>query len=280
MIKQNFSERNGYISKQIQFENVDFALKNRIWNVFYVENQHLLNPSLRSPSLEIVEDILDVFGFTYEYPKDWLMRERNMKKLESLFLKKEWHFAYDFIEVYLEKVSERSKSNSNNLAKEFNRVLEEEKSGYRIVKRLVVPITTKSELKSIDQSTNTKYDSVNIHMLKALSLYSRRKNPDYENSIKESISAIESLCCIITGNNKATLGDALKKMDESGLKLHGALKSALNQLYGYTSDQNGIRHAGIDFAGASTEDAKYMLVSCSGFVNYIVEKWEKNNNSM
>lgn len=232
---------------------------------------------MRSPGLEIIEDILDIFGFTYEYPKDWMARGNNMKKLESLFLKKEWHFVYDFIEIYLEKESEKNKSNCNNIAKELNRVLEEEKSGYRIVKNLVAPITTKSELKSIDQSISTKYDSVNTHMLKALSLYSRRKNPDYENSIKESISAIESLCCIITGNNKATLGDALKKMDERGLKLHGALKSALGQLYGYTSDQNGIRHAGIDFAGASTEDAKYMLVSCSGFVNYFIEKWEKNN---
>ncbi|SMF86583.1 hypothetical protein SAMN05661091_3434 [Paenibacillus uliginis N3/975] len=278
MIKQNFSERNGYTSKQIQFENVDSALRNRIWNIFLFENQYLLNPSTRSSSLEIIEEILDIFGLTYEYPKDWYARGNNMKKLESLFSKKEWHFVYDFIEVYLEKESEKSKSNANNLAREFIRVLEEEKSGYRIVKRLVVPITNKSELRSIEQSTNTKYDSVNTHMSKALSLYSRRKNPDYENSIKESISAIESLCCIITDNNKATLGDALKKMDERGLKLHGALKSALTQLYGYTSDQNGIRHAGIDFAGASTEDAKYMLVSCSGFVNYIVEKWEKNNN--
>ncbi|THF76525.1 AbiJ-NTD4 domain-containing protein [Cohnella fermenti] len=276
MVRQNFSERNGYTSKQIQFEGVDFALKNRIWNVFYGRNQYLLNPSLRSPGLEIIEDILDIFGFTYEYPKDWVARGNNMKKLESLFLKKEWHFVYDFIEIYLEKESEKSKSNCNSIAKELTRVLEEEKSGYRIVKNLVVPITTKSELKSIDQSISTKYDSVNTHMLKALTLYSRRKNPDYENSIKESISAIESLCCIITGNNKATLGDALKKMDERGLNLHGALKSALGQLYGYTSDQNGIRHAGIDFAGASTEDAKYMLVSCSGFVNYFIEKWEKS----
>lgn len=278
MIKQNFSERNGYTSKQIQFENVGSALRNRIWNIFLVENQYLLNPSIRNPSLEIIEEILDVFGLTYEYPKDWYIRGNNMKKLEALFLKKEWHFVYDFIEVYLDRESEKSKSNANNLAREFNRVLEEEKSGYRIVKRLVAPITNKSELRSIEQSTNTKYDSVNTHMSKALSLYSRRKNPDYENSIKESISSIESLCCIITDNNKATLGDALKKMDERGLKLHGALKSALTQLYGYTSDQNGIRHAGIDFAGASIEDAKYMLVSCSGFVNYIIEKWEKSIN--
>lgn len=29
-----------------------------------------------------------------------------------------------------------------------------------------------------------------------------------------------------------------------------------------------------DFVGASREDAKYMLISCSAFVNYLIEKWE------
>jgi len=44
---------------------------------------------------------------------------------------------------------------------------------------------------------------------------------------------------------------------------------------GYTSDENGIRHGGIDFTNAPAEDAKYMLVSCSSFVNYLIEKWSK-----
>ena len=46
-------------------------------------------------------------------------------------------------------------------------------------------------------------------------------------------------------------------------------------LYGYTSDESGIRHGGIDFTNVNFEDAKYMLVSCSAFVNYLMEKWIK-----
>ena len=41
------------------------------------------------------------------------------------------------------------------------------------------------------------------------------------------------------------------------------------------SDEDGIRHGGIDFKWAPAEDAKYMLVSCSAFVNYLIEKWSK-----
>ena len=51
-------------------------------------------------------------------------------------------------------------------------------------------------------------------------------------------------------------------------------------MYGYASDEDGIRHGGIDFKGAPAEDAKYMLISCSAFVNYLIEKWSKVNPSM
>ena len=56
------------------------------------------------------------------------------------------------------------------------------------------------------------------------------------------------------------------------------MKSAFDKLYGYTSDQSGIRHGGIDFVNAPEEDARYMLVSCSAFVNYLKEKYAKVNN--
>lgn len=41
-------------------------------------------------------------------------------------------------------------------------------------------------------------------------------------------------------------------------------------MYGYTSDTDGIRH---DFGNDSQvyfEEAKYMLVSCSAFMNYLI----------
>ena len=53
------------------------------------------------------------------------------------------------------------------------------------------------------------------------------------------------------------------------LGLHGALKSAFNSLYGFTSDSNGIRHALLDETNLTFDDAKFMLVTCSAFVNYL-----------
>ena len=54
--------------------------------------------------------------------------------------------------------------------------------------------------------------------------------------------------------------------------------SELNIIIGV--DEKGIRHAGIDFVNAPAEDAKYMLVSCSAFVNYLIEKWSKIKDRM
>lgn len=98
------------------------------------------------------------------------------------------------------------------ITKEFNRIFEEEVAPYRILNGLVVPIIGKSELAAIGETINSKYESVSIHMTKALELYSDRQKPDYENSVKESISSVEAMCSIITGlsGGTATLGNTLK----------------------------------------------------------------------
>ncbi|HAH4962918.1 TPA: hypothetical protein HH430_004721, partial [Escherichia coli] len=88
----------------------------------------------------------------------------------------------------------------------------------------------------------------------------------------ESISAIESLCRKITGNDKGTLGACLKAIEEKGY-IHSAMKGAFSQLYGYTSDQGGIRHALTEEdVNPTLAEAKFMLVTCSAFSNYLLSK--------
>jgi len=66
----------------------------------------------------------------------------------------------------------------------------------------------------------------------------------------------------------------LKKIKDK-IGLHPALEKGFGAIYGYTSDQGGIRHAMIDESTCDFEDAKYMLVSCSAFVNYLIMKANK-----
>ncbi len=102
---------------------------------------------------------------------------------------------------------------------------------------------------------------------------SSRTNPDYRNSIKESISAVESLALQIAKDNSGTLGAILKRF-EASKKLHPALKTAFSSLYGYTSDANGIRHALLEEPNLSKADARFMLICCSAFIHYAIDTLE------
>lgn len=57
--------------------------------------------------------------------------------------------------------------------------------------------------------------------------------------------------------------------------VHPALRGAFQKLYGYTSDADGIRYALLEESNLDFEDAKFMLVSCSAFVNYLKAKAAK-----
>ena len=54
--------------------------------------------------------------------------------------------------------------------------------------------------------------------------------------------------------------------------MHPAFKSGLEKIYGYTSDEHGIRHSLMDNPNLNIDDAKFMLVICSAFVNYFQGK--------
>lgn len=142
---------------------------------------------------------------------------------------------------------------------------------YRIVNKDIVEITSEEEIKEIETALTTTETTIKIHLNNALELYSKRPTADYRNSIKESISAIEVFCREKTGEE--TLGKALNKLESKGIIIHKLLKSAFEKLYAYTNQPNtGVRHALMDNDGdyvPQAEEALFMLVSCSAFINYL-----------
>ncbi|MEI3844903.1 MULTISPECIES: hypothetical protein [unclassified Microbacterium] len=71
------------------------------------------------------------------------------------------------------------------------------------------------------------------------------------------------------------LGSGLKKLEAAGLPIHPALKAAWLEMYGWTSDDDGIRPGGIEAAGADQALAKYVLVTSSAFVSLLIEEGRK-----
>lgn len=145
---------------------------------------------------------------------------------------------------------------------------------YKVVNKEIIEITSETEVKAIEDALEHAKDNVKEHLASALELYATRPNGDYRNSIKESISAVEAYCREQTGEN--TLGKALKKMEEAGFVFPKILKDSFEKLYAYTNQPDtGIRHALMDDEGKyvpGQEEALFMLVSCSSFLNYLKKK--------
>ena len=283
-----FAERNGFApEKAIQIENMDRNLRNRLYNAVH----KFLEPS---PSInDELKYVVDKLGYRVEATsqKNWHWIDTFLQRTISDI---PWYMPYEIIELFFEAKRdicsrceydcyERGACDEivwfKGVTAEINKIMEQEKSGYRFLNDKFINITSEEELEEISKATDSPYESVSTHFRKALTLYSDRKKPDYENSIKESISAVEAMCCIITGatGSQATLGNTLKKLETNGVVKHSAMKAGFEKMYGYTSDADGIRHGGKEFTNAPAEDAKYMLVSCSAFVNYLIEKCSKAN---
>ena len=269
--------------KAIQFESVNETLRNRIWNLFYMSD--IQRGGLSSKRVQKaftgqppIEDlVMDKLGFTLAVA-EVKFENKKLKFLQEHLLKCPWNEVYEFVEAHVASVDEEDRTQR---MQEYNVLFESEKSGYRFLNGELAPITNQEEIATFEKAGETPYDAVNKHVKKAITLYSDISSPDYENSVKESISAVEALCSIITGETggQATLGKMLKHLEDKGVKIPKAMKSAYSSLYGYTSDEGGIRHGSMEFKDVPAEDAKYMLVSCSAFINYLIEKWSKTSDN-
>lgn len=187
-------------------------------------------------------------------------------KLRAHYFSCPWNEAYDFIEFVHDNLELHGFPDV--FAKACNGVLQREMSAYRFVSGRITRITEEEQIAEIEKAANSDKEGVRSHIRRSIDLLSSRTNPDYRNSIKESISAVESVVSSALGDERGTLGQLLKKLDG----IHPALKSAFSNLYGYTSDEGGIRHALLEADSVTYDEAMFFLVSCSAFVNYVQSK--------
>ena len=284
-----FSERKGLkkVRDTIQRNNIGNVLRNHLWDevclciLDKVEEKKNANVRYISVSSEVVIKDTNLYTLFEGYWRNLL--EKTLDRLPQFFdeareearehfLGCEWKKVYDFIEFTAQHCPEHL---SKNFIESCNQILERENSAYRFVNCMIADIDSEEERKSTESAINSssQYPEVQEHLIKAVRHLSNRKSPDYENSAKESISAVESLCKSITKSKKATLGEALKHLPED-YQIHPIFKEALSKLYGSTSNYGGIRHGRgqHDKTVLTCGDARFMLAVSSSFVNYILIK--------
>jgi hypothetical protein len=277
-----FSERYGYtkIRDLVQIDSIDEPLRNALWSLLKIhiwDDVHYRSGMyggyyLSDDSNRLLRHLCEHLWFDYfKKPLDQI-DNRWTKVLEELrvyFFQCEWYEVYDFIEFVATNYPKYEFRGA--FMQHCNAVLEKEVSAYRFVDGLLSRITEQEQLEEIELALEKARGPVQTHLRRALELLSNREEPDYRNSIKESISAVESLVAKTIGADKGTLGQLIKKLEDD-IGLHPALRGAFGNLYGYTSDEGGIRHAILESQGIGFEDAKFFLVVCSAFVNYVEAK--------
>lgn len=263
----------------IQIDSADSELRTDLWNYAYeaffsaASSFRFITDMVRSENGTLIKSIWkDYFKKEIDLLRRDVLAEYVIATIKNEFLNQDWYKLYNLLQFISDKYFINT-SQENFFYLVCNDIFEKNLSAYRFIDKLIVPISSIEEKASIEEALTiaTVVNPVKIHLKRALEFFSDRENPDYRNSIKESISAVESCCKFISGDDKATLGKALAILAKKH-KLDIKLKSAFSILYDYTSDAEGIRHALMDTPTLSQEDAKYMLVICSAFINYLMVK--------
>lgn len=260
-----FSERYGFTRKReaLQLNSMDEKLRTALYNYLYAKFEHE----------ESGHDMAKiVWGwFWYQTLDTFPTYAEFLRHLKERVIKGAWYAVYDLLEFLIEMDFVDPK--------EVNFILEKEMAGYRVINGLIVPITDEAELATIEEAVSLpdQFAGVRAHINTALEKLAQKPEPDLRNAIKEAISAVESAARIITGQKKGTLGVLLRTLEQKGLPR--ALVNAWSSLYGYASGPQGIRHGMIK--DESTVDfalAKYMVVACAAFVNFLCMRFAQQNN--
>ena len=280
-----FSERVGAVSarRTIQIDDMDDALRNSLWNeIFDFYGQESSPPWERVASTvakHVLKVPVDSVGVTPAQALGWF---------RSAFFQGPWYQRYEIIEHlyatesdqagYISRIlggTTRHEDRPALLKSRLNSVLERELSGYRFIDNTLTPITSPVEVTAIENAISdlevVGQTGARQHLITALELLGMKPTPDYRNSIKESISSIEAIVNRIAGTSGSGFANALDRISEM-YPIHGALKSSLKSLYGYTSDEGGIRHSLQEEVNVGYEEAAFMLVTCSAFASFLLAK--------
>lgn len=264
----SFSERMGFVEAPefLQLNDISEPLSNLMFNFC----ERLLRSDHQYSLVAIEDRINDLLKERRRTFQLWRRGVRgdgayfDVKLFAGSYDALEFHGKYSVMEVVM------TAKGANTSVEEINQILEQENSAYRMNEYCeLIPISNAEEIAEVSSAQQNSVSTVASHMNQAVALFADREKPDYANSIKEAVNALEALVRKITGEPKGTLGQLIKNME-----LHPSLREAVSKLYGYASD-GGIRHAKKeDDLVPDFDTAKFVIVTSSALINFITAKSE------
>ena len=131
---------------------------------------------------------------------------------------------------------------------------------------------------AVETICESNFDGAAAHLRQATRHINARQ---YADSITDSIHAVESVARVIDPTASKSLAPALDSIEKAGLLKHPALKAAFKKLYGYTSDEQGIRHPLLDqdSPNVGLDEAMFMFGACASFAAYLAQKHRQAEGS-
>ena len=245
----SFSHRMGLTPiVPVQKDSISEALRNGSWTIVYEllskDIEYSLTghqaPQWRENASQFIRRIwIDFFKLAAD-SISW-NPEKDLTYLRGQFFNFGWNRFYDFIEFF---VLLEDRYNRVPLIKAFNKIFEGENSAYGFVNEKIIEKISLNEIQSIEATKDLCVMSFE-HIKNSSKLLFERENPDYRNSVKESISALEAFMRNLTKSDKP-LGDILRQNDFEMIETHPCLKIAIKdfmtKIYGYSSDESAYYH--------------------------------------
>ena len=208
-----FSQRKGIepIKNVIQSDSIDDDLRNGLWNA-------LIDSYWKSVQIKYFDFDEEIHTFQkrlyanyFKKPLDTIEDdwEAFYNGIRKYFFNCRWYKVYDFLEFIINNYPNKYKNDT--CVSICNYILKKELSAYCFVGGQFTQITSQEEISEIEEALNISnpFKPVRVHIKSALTLFSDKKSPDYRNSIKESISAVESICILTTKKKNTAFSQAL-----------------------------------------------------------------------
>ncbi|MCY4174465.1 MAG: hypothetical protein OXF25_10515 [Cyanobacteria bacterium MAG CAR3_bin_5] len=222
---------------------------------------------------------------------------KNIETFQTIFTTREFNEILDYLEIMINEFA-------NMLAKDKDFVYDLNEEGFinfpdRVRKLFIkhssaywldisqypyrfYPRASKEQGETTQQAIETvrqgRMDAAATHLRQAAEHINIGQ---YADSVADSIHAVESVARTIDPNHGDSLGKALNSLEDEGHLKHKALKQAFMKLYGYTSDEQGIRHALLDqnSADVGLDEAIFMFGACASFAAYLTRKHQQQTKT-
>ena len=198
----------------------------------------------------------------------------NSSNIKDLVLTQPYNVVFDFLQFLM-----RHRFSPRGLEKFVNSVFKQFMCAYTVVDEgpTIVPLSLPEQAESTKRSFQTLSEKVfagaRQHLVESAQLINAGKPAA---SVRESIHAVESVARCLDERSSTSLKPALDALSKKNVKLHPAFKMGVERLYGYTNDEDGIRHAQLGHdVSVAMEDAVFMFGACAAFSAYLVDKARK-----